>query len=85
MGKFPDEEEGVNWTKLLLGRAVKCIFEKVINKETGEEDGDKIAWIGSAVPVRPAGLSKPKLPSDEKVIQVDENGDKLSPDDEIPF
>lgn len=44
-GKFP-EQEGVNWTKLLLDREVECIFEDAFDKETGDPKGQRITWVG---------------------------------------
>lgn len=72
-GNFPKPDEQVNWTQLLMGRNIACIFEVVLDDQTGEPKGDKISWMGAPT-ATPTGETPAKKHNPE-----------LEPDEEIPF
>ena len=71
-GRLPEDNEQVNWTKLLLNAEVACIFEDVLDEATGEPKGQKIKWIG-------------KVGDTETAQEIHVDKSELSPDFEVPF
>jgi len=92
-GRLPSDEEQINWTRLLLGKEVECIFESVLD-DYGEMKGDKICWMGApGVRVSPTGigsgesatLTPPPALTGSRPGGILVERDELQPDEDIPF